>query len=356
MPQDPKLERVPTFLETLIQSLLPNMADPVAMEDNARLLQQGGSGNTPERMKKILTVAGRGVADAAFGAAKSQVPESPEDIALQFGPLGPAVGKAIGIVHPTLIRPLVERLKGKVAQEFPSATTRHVIERAINDNPRVASHLSSISSMGPREVQQGYDGLYTNMWRSLVGDSDATMMKNMGDPTHGAHQYMQNYLAGEFPNWNGGRIELAPQIVDPERLADVMRHEMNHAAQDVSGKLAPIMEWSDDIDYWTRPEEIGSRISEQRGRVLRQNREWGGKPVTFDYKGELERQLQMLEQRYALNPAKFPDMNSVLMFMNEDMKKRGYRIVTESPKISVGSGSISPQRKFKIERIVLDKP
>lgn len=91
MPQDPKLERVPTFLETLIQSLLPNMADPVAMEDNARLLQQGGSGNTPERMKKILTVAGRGVADAAFGAAKSQVPESPEDIALQFGPLGPAL-------------------------------------------------------------------------------------------------------------------------------------------------------------------------------------------------------------------------------------------------------------------------
>lgn len=354
MPQDPKLERVPTFLETLIQSLLPNMADPVAMEDNARLLQQGGSGNTPERMKKILTVAGRGVADAAFGAAKSQVPESPEDIALQFGPLGPAVGKAIGIVHPTFIRPLVERLKGKVAQEFPSATTRHVIERAINDNPRVASHLTRISPIDPREGQQGYDGLYYDMWRS--GDSDASMVKNMGDPAHPSHAAMQSYLAGGSPNWWGGRIELAPQVVDPERLADVMRHEMNHAAQDVAGQLPAIKEWSEDIDYWTRPQEIGSRISEQRGRVLRQNREWGGKPATFDYKGELERQLQMLEQRYTLDPTKFPDMNSVLMFMNEDMKKRGYRIVTESPKISIGSGSISPQRKFKIERIVLDKP
>lgn len=349
MPQDPQLERVPTFWESLLQSLLPNMANEDAMAENARLLQQGGNGNTPEKMQKIITAAGHGVADATYGAVKSQIPDSAEDAVLEYGPLGPAVGKAIGIVHPTFIRPLVERLKGKVAQQFPSATTRYIIERAINENPRVASHLTSISPMGPREIQQGYDGFYTNMWRSLVGDSDATMMKNMGDPTHGAHHAMKDYLAGDVPNWWGGRIELAPQIVDPEQISDVMRHEMNHAAQDVSGKLSPIMDWSQNLDYWTRPEEIGARVSEQRGQWKR-----AGNTTPFDMKQALASELQKLEARYAVEPSKYPDMNAALLAMNEEMKKRGYRITAESPKMSIGPASMSPQRKFKIEKIVLD--
>lgn len=97
MPQEQgKIERVPTFLESLLAEWWPNMVNPDAMEENAQLLQQGGSGNSPEKMAKVLKVAGHGVADATGAGVRANVPQSPEDVVMQYGPLGPAVGKAIG--------------------------------------------------------------------------------------------------------------------------------------------------------------------------------------------------------------------------------------------------------------------
>lgn len=340
MPQDqPRLERVPTFWEALIAEYLPNLANPTAMEENATLLQQGKGGNTPERMAKVLQVAGRGLADSVFGAGKSQVPQSAEEIGMELSPLG----KAIGLIPPKFIRPMVERLRARVALEGLKPEVGMVVEKAITDNPLVASHLNTIRTPNVwGELGNAY-GSYSNIWRPpLTTDVQAKQFLDKNP------KFLHQYLSDPAQTTWGGNIVLSDAI-NGSVLQDTMRHEMNHAAQDVSGKLPQLQEWTNELDYFSQPHEIGSRISERRGRWLRERPD-----ETFNYPQALEGELNLLENQYALEPEKYPSLNESIMYMNEQLKPKGLQIKATTPGNPLGMpASMAPRRRFTVEKIVL---
>lgn len=349
MPQDqPKIERVPTFWETLMQQLLPTLQNPDAMEENAQLLQQGGSGNSPEKMAKILQVAGRGVADAAGAGVRANTPQSMEDVALEMSPLGPAVGKAIGLIPPKFIRPMVERLRARVATEGLKPDVAMVVEKAITDNPMVASHLNTIRMQNaPDEFGKlgspDADGVYNHIIRPWAPDAryKAAIAQNP--------ELLRPFIDDPKLNVRGGEIILANHLSgDP--LQDTVRHEMNHAAQDVAGKLPQLLDWTDNIEYSARPQEIGSRISEMRGRWLRKYPD-----QKFNYPAALQTELNLLENQYALNPEHYPSLNESIMYMNEQLKPKGLKITATMPGNPLKlPASMAPRRRFKVEKVVLE--
>lgn len=368
MPQDPKLERVPTFLETLIQSLLPNMADPVAMEDNARLLQQGGSGNTPERMKKILTVAGRGVADAAFGAAKSQVPESPEDIALQFGPLGPALGKvagsmaAVGYVPKKWIKTSVNRLKNTVLND-PKTPFPDIVEEFIDRYPNVSSNLDSITPYGMDDDLAGSVGYM----RSIGIPKGHKLLDEAGQLTdeHLVKQFDQGL--GPFSGLtrkdiNGNPLPSQYIAIDPNQFKDglytlangqqltpreVIRHEFVHAAQN-NWRSIPQRKLSTEaieppgkyikepmLPYSMMPTEIGARMGQFSDNVRT--------PLTE----RLTRQLN--DPSFIRDFKALPKHGAVTISeLNRNLAGQGFEVVN--------SGLVDDPHFVVIRRIVLDKP
>lgn len=310
------------------------------------LLQTAQNPGTPANMARILGVAGEGIADFASKAYEYMVPQSVEEWALEGSP----VGKAIGLIPPKYIRPLVERLKGRVQQNFPSATARYAVEQQINQNPRVAAHLTDIRP----EQLNGADAQYANIWRP-TNHTDEEYKRLLADPSTFEAQSFDKTLAGPT-QWWGGSIEVDPRVTrDPEALADALRHEFNHTAQDISGELPQLQNWTDDIHYSTRPEEIGSRISERRGRLLRQNAQTGER-TPFNYSMALEDELAKLESMYAMNPERYPDMNVAMMYMNEKLKPKGLKINATLPSTSSQlPASMAPKRRFSLEKIVLDK-
>ena len=332
-------------------------------EDKARakqgqiLSQTAQNPGSPKNMAKILGVAGEGLWDFLGQAQEYLVPQSVEELALEGSPVGKAIGLAVGLIPPKYIRPLVERLKGRVSQQFSDPIQRQIIEQQINQNPRVAGHLTDIRPMDhvDRMEAPGADGYYQDIWRSTSADSDAAYKQLLSDPSTFQAQQLQGYLDPEFKgNWWGGQIalETGPHTTHGA-FADTLRHEFNHGAQDVQGKLSSLKEWTDEIPYTARPQEIGARISEARGRWLRDP---ANKGRPFDYAEAMEAELGNIEHQLKLTPEQYPAFNESMMYMNEQLKPRGLRIGVQEPQNILGvSRSMSPTRKFKLERIVMDR-
>lgn len=304
----------------------------------------------PSNMARIVGTAGEGFADFLSKAYEYMVPQSVEELAMEGSPAGKAIGTAIGMIPPKYIRPLVERLKARISthaypEQIPFDTAqRGIIERQIDDYPAVSAHIDMINELSPRLVKQGYGGVYFNGVRTI----------EPGVPIRGhmdlEPEIKQILRRPKDPGGIGGYMELDPHLEDP-KFKDVLRHEYNHAAQEIQKKLPQLQEWTNDIDYYARPEEIGSRISERRGQWIR-----GGRQGSFSYPKALESELNLLENQYALNPEKYPSLNESIMYMNEQLKPKGLHIVADIPGNMLNvPASIAPRRRFRVERVVLGK-
>ena len=319
------------------------------------LLQTAQDPSNPSNMARILGVAGEGLADFGSKAYEYMVPQSVEELALEGSPAGKAIGTAVGLIPPRLYRPLIERLRSRVGAAYPmQPELRAVINRQIDDNPAVAAHLTDIEPMDEhtRWMTNDGDGVYGSMYRPLTA-TDAEIKRELTDPLHWRSQDLERTVAGPT-KWWGGEIKTNPKLAgNINEFADTVRHEFNHGAQDIQGQLPKLQEWTENLDYYARPEEIGARISERRGKWLRSIDPNKG---PFSYPKALEGELNLLENHYALNPEKFPSLNESVMYMNEQLKPKGLRIVASMPGNPLGMpASIAPRRRFNIEKIVLDR-
>jgi hypothetical protein len=320
------------------------------------LLQTAQDPGKPQNMMRILGLAGEGIADFASKAYENLVPQSVEELAMEGSPAGKAIGTAIGLIPPKYIRPLIERLKGRVSQQFADPVQRQIIEQQINRNPHVAGHLTDIRPISANDRIElelpDATGFYRDFRRSPL-DTDDQAKQLLADPTSGRAKLLEEMLDPKFKgNWWGGEIGI-DNTIPTGTFQDVLRHEFNHGAQDIAGQLPKLKEWTDNIPYTAQPQEIGSRISEARGRWLRDP---ANKGRPFDYAEAMEAELNGIEHQLKLAPEQYPAFNESMMYMNEQLKPKGLKIGVQQPANILGvSQSLSPARKFKLEKIVLDR-
>ena len=246
-----------------------------------------------------------GAALGAFGESvyESLVPQSIEELALELSP----VGKAIGLIPPKYVRPLVDALKNRVLNR-PGLKYAGIIEEAIDRQPNVAANLADITT---DITEPGIAGEFRHSYRSQLDpysiQEDPLRYGITPDKNDPGWQAMLDAAVGG--NITPARpympsIGLAEDFTRPELLKmnprSTMRHEMTHAAQSLMGNLTPQggpgsgqalratfkpgLQGANDarVLYSNRPAEIGARISEKK--IL--------DPQNFDYATELEKELK----------------------------------------------------------------
>lgn len=277
-----------------------------------RLPEQRGFQSTP-----------LGAALGAFGESvyESLVPQSIEELGLELSP----IGKAIGLIPPKYVQPLVKALKERVLNR-PGMKYTNEIEQAIDKNPRVAAHLKDISLIEPDPgLQSGSifsqpGGLYTSgmariapsarktaqtspIWNKTLDEIVAGKI-DPRDVSHGLSEIKmhpelgEGYYGAMFPNLTPSRV---------------LKHEFTHAAQDVSGRLSKLLEPNIlNAPYKIRPHEIGARIGEQK--LI--------DPQNFNYDDALLNELNKLT-----TTTRISDWNKVLPSINEVLGNRGKQLV-----------------------------
>lgn len=314
-------------------------------QDNTAYLlpEQRGWGSTPW-----------GAALGEFGDYMlEQLPQTPEDVALDLSPLG----KAIGLIPPKLIRHYVDRIRRVVSREPFTPDQQRIIQQQIDMNPRVAAHMSTILPDAKGLSERNSLGSYTQMRRGAgVLPNDVYWKANAAMP-------FDTVLA------KGGTIRLH-EYQNPLEFESSLRHEFNHGAQDMMGKLPELSEWTSETPYLSRPQEIGSRVSQDRLDWVKQEAglhgmsvaEWkkahaaGKAPKmlsTFDTNKAIENQVNLAEQKSILLPySQQAEHNNALLYLNEELKKRGKRLNIVRPPTGTMEARM-PYRVFTIEDVIL---
>ncbi len=167
------------------------------------------------------------------------------------------VAKA-SLIPAKFIMPMAERLRKNIAGKIPF---EDVVSDQILRNPGVAAHISNIRPQPKTLYNINTLGSYTP-----PDKTNAEIRKFL--QSQNQDELFQSFVEGEnesLLNSMFGHLQLNPDAKDPSGL---VRHEFNHAAQAISGKLNPLMKMFHSKDYTSRPYEIGSRVSEARGKHL----------------------------------------------------------------------------------------
>lgn len=252
--------------------------------------------------------------------------------------------------------------------KYMSPEQRDIVVDQIRQNPGVSANISSINA-SPELVGTPTRGQYF---------SNAKRAKDMVQRIYPQEQYIPNKLLDEIltgqTSHPGGFIQMRPDL-DTRDFGRVLRHEYNHAAQDMTGKLDDLHGWTNEVAYEARPQEIGSRLAEYRHRWLLANAEANGMSIpewlearktgvakkyfeTPNMPNVLTDDLNKVEQFLPPDPDIRAGWNNSLMYMNHEMKNRGSRkqITASMPTMSTGSTPTLPKRYFKVEDVVLGLP
>jgi hypothetical protein len=291
------------------------------------------------------------------------IPEDPTDPlgwGMELAPVGKGIGAAVGMIPPKYIKGMTDWVRNKVSTT-PGFTPdeQRIIHNQIDANPRVASHLSAIRPDSSLQQEYGAAGLYSPMLRSTNPVPEA---------------YWEKLLSGQpgTAHMTGGMIDMQPGM-RPEDFETILRHEFNHGAQDVMGKLPNLHEWANEnVPYSARPQEIGSRISEARGKRLNQEVVMSGSNSIADWRsrharGEVPKMFETFKPNKALegelnfldpmmqmhNQTDQIGYHEALVYMNEEMKKRGKQLTIEHVKMLDSIlGQAKPRRQFKVEDVL----
>lgn len=217
---------------------------------NARKLLEARSGNSPDRLAQILGVASDAVGQTADDLYQWLIPQTVEDVGMELSP----IGKAIGLIPPKYIRPIVNALKNRVLNR-PSTPYKDLVEEAIDKNPRVAAHVG-----------------------------DFTQGQNFALGTYNPHNFSQfnTTVNGEYPKEFleaaaqghpaiDTSIDLNPFLHDllNKDPASSLRHEMTHAAQDAFTPFAFREPGDLQGPYALRPIEVGARVAQMGSQAKR---------------------------------------------------------------------------------------
>lgn len=194
------------------------------------------------------------------------IPEDPTD-PMGWGMELAPVGKAVGLIPPKYVRPLVNRLK-EVVLNRPSTPYKDVVEEYIDRYPQVAAGLDNIDGFTQEEsMRRPYaSGMYYH--------STPEYVEYMNNPAT-ADRWINRSLNEGSPLNSGAEIKLSPKAIEKtntmlgfEALTPqgTMRHEMTHAAQDA---FTPFVKRPnvDDLPYLNRPVEVGAFMAQSGKRM-----------------------------------------------------------------------------------------
>lgn len=258
-------------------------------------------------LSRMQEIVGQGIGDLV----DFFVPQSVEDVALDLSP----IGKAIGLIPPKFVKPLIEQLKNRVLNN-PMVPYKDLVEEAIDTYPRVSAHVGNFNKLEGMELGK-YDPHKFN-YANVTPDGEYP------------EPFLRYSLDENLPISNS-RILLNPnahQFMDPRQ---VLRHEMTHAAQDAFTPLS-LREYGDMVGpYGTRPVEVGARMS-MMPQYVKKN---------VPFKDRVE---------FTLNDPTFVGKGQADFAQLDQLNKRLMNMGLKASPDPTGKSA------FVLERIILDKP
>lgn len=322
--------------------------DKQKIKQGQTLTQTAKNPGHPANMAKIIGTAGEGLWDFLQQSYEHLVPQSVEELALEGSPLGKGVSTLAGMIPTKFIKPRIDRLKSIAfgpASEL-SDEAKNAAEYYINKYPNVMAHVDQITP----ETDPRYMGRFRQPGSMTPDDYRVAT----------SPEFLTSRVDRDLPvfNWHGlarGTTLSVKNDLRPKDLWETFRHEGGHAAQ-FAHNPATALHDNTTFPYALRPNEIGARITQNKGNLDRLGITWANGPGNSGLRSQLPNNAEAVvkEINTAIEQfAETPDQDMIdymVRTINGRWKDAGRQLRVDWPTIN---GYVQP--RVRMEKVVLGR-